>query len=160
MQVPLHAGSKASAEDIAQLERGIRRCLPASYVQFVAVNDGATPASNIINIADNQNASINRFIPVAQICKEKSQAKISDSHLIPIAEDGCGNLFLLNVETERVYFWDHESADPPIPVAESFADFLARMKSWDPASVVLKPGQVKSVWIDRDFLAKLKKDGT
>src|SRR6185437_6395661 len=66
-----------------------------------------------------------------------------------IGEDSCGNLFL-HAPDGSVSFWDHETDDETILSAsvEEFCVLLA-----EPTPVVLKPGQVKKVWVDPKFLA-------
>jgi hypothetical protein len=72
-----------------------------------------------------------------------------------LGEDACGNLFLYAPDGS-VSFWDHETEEQT-PLARSVEEFLALLV--EPAPVVLKPGQVKSVWIDPEFLAAQRKKG-
>lgn len=71
----------------------------------------------------------------------------------PIAEDGCGNYFVLKNDT--VQFWDHESAEIRM-LAANIADFLKGCSI--PESVKLKEGQVESAWIDPEFAKDLGVD--
>jgi hypothetical protein len=68
-----------------------------------------------------------------------------------IAEDDCGNFFAV-LESGAIAFWDHET-DALTPLAISLQQFMANCT--DPASVKLKPGQVKSVWINPEFAKQL-----
>jgi hypothetical protein len=55
-----------------------------------------------------------------------------------------------------VYFWDHEVLDDPVELAPNFDAFLDLLVPFDSSAIQLKPGQVNRVWIDPDFLKKLK----
>lgn len=52
------------------------------------------------------------------------------AHLIPLLNDGFGNLYCINIRTEKIVFWDHEK--PPghqrgTVVAESLHRFLTEL---------------------------------
>lgn len=72
-----------------------------------------------------------------------------------LGEDGCGNFFL-HAPDGSVSFWDHETEDESVLATsvEEFCDSLV-----EPTPVVLRPEQVKSVWIDPDFLAEQRRKG-
>lgn len=70
-------------------------------------------------------------------------------------EDDCGNFFLINEVNGAILFWDHET-DETTALAVSLKVFLEALRELPP--VHLKPGQVKSAWVDPDFLASLKKE--
>lgn len=72
-----------------------------------------------------------------------------------LGEDGCGNFFLYAPDGS-VSFWDHETDEETVLTAsvEEFCDSLG-----DPAPIILCPGQVKSAWIDPDFLAEQRRNG-
>jgi hypothetical protein len=55
-----------------------------------------------------------------------------------------------------VCFWDHETTEITT-LAVTFGDFLELLQPFDISSVKLKPGQVKRVWVDPEFLERLKK---
>jgi hypothetical protein len=64
-----------------------------------------------------------------------------------------------------IYFWDHEleAEEQDLPswknmflLATSFEHFWQSLRKFDPSQVVLKPGQVKSVWIDPSLLESSK----
>ncbi len=69
----------------------------------------------------------------------------------PAAEDECGNYFAVSA-AGAVGFWDHETGE-----IELIADSVLRLyeNSAAPGDVELKPGQVKSAWIDPEFARKL-----
>ena len=72
-----------------------------------------------------------------------------------VGEDSCGNLFLCAPDGS-VSFWDHENEVETVlsPTMEEFCDGLV-----EPTPVVLRPGQVKRIWIDPAFLAQQRKKG-
>jgi len=72
-----------------------------------------------------------------------------------VGEDSCGNLFLC-APGGSVSFWDHETDEEMVLSAtmEEFCDGL-----FEPTPVVIRPGQVKSVWIDPEFLAEQRRKG-
>ena len=65
-----------------------------------------------------------------------------------IGEDSCGNRYLKRSEG-TVSFWDHETEKEEI-LFPGVLEFLAALSA--PTPVMLKPGQVKRVWIDPAFL--------
>ena len=74
---------------------------------------------------------------------------------VVIGEDSCGNFFL-HAPDGSISFWDHET-DGETLLAANVESFCASLT--EPTPVVLKPGQVKSAWIDPNFLAELKRRG-
>ncbi|WP_024930854.1 SMI1/KNR4 family protein [Methylophilus sp. OH31] len=63
------------------------------------------------------------------------------------ADDGSGNFFVL-LPSGAVAFWDHETSESTV-LAESLASFFSALLTPEP--VILREGQVKSVWIDPEF---------
>ena|ERR1700722_2330533 len=74
-------------------------------------------------------------------------ATLDGSSFPVLAEDPCGNCFTMR-EDGAVWFWDHET-DDLVLLANSVAEFVPHCT--DPPPVELRPGQVKSVWIDPAF---------
>jgi hypothetical protein len=72
-----------------------------------------------------------------------------------VGEDSCGNLLLCSPDGS-VTFWDHETGAETVlsSTMEDFCDGLV-----EPTPVVLRPGQVKRVWIDPAFLAEQQRKG-
>ena len=54
-----------------------------------------------------------------------------------------------------VCFGDHETTEITT-LAVTFGDFLELLQPFDISSVKLKPGQVKRVWVDPEFLNALR----
>jgi hypothetical protein len=72
-----------------------------------------------------------------------------------VGEDHCGNFFLY-APNGSISFWDRE-IDRETVLATNIEEFCASLVA--PSPVVLKPGQVKKVWIDPNFLADQKRKG-
>lgn len=71
----------------------------------------------------------------------------------PIAEDECGNAFVLS-PTGSVAFWDHETGKRTV-LASDWVTFAAGCRP--PSPVEVDPAQVKSVWVDPAFARSLGK---
>jgi len=69
----------------------------------------------------------------------------------PFAEDDGGNLFT-ELPDGNICFWDHETDDLTV-IASTWDDFAK--SCIPPKPVELKPGQVKSVWVDPEFAKKM-----
>lgn len=147
-----------SADALERLREWIGSDLPSSYLDFVAAHDGAEPAPNSLNTVDNE-VGVRRFIPVGEAPTLAERIDGFPVHVIPIAEDDCGNYFYVEPKTGAVYFWDHEVEGRDEKVAENAAGFVERLEQFDANRAQVAPGQVISSWIDPDFLASLKRDG-
>jgi len=71
-------------------------------------------------------------------------------NLKPIAEDSCGNYFVL--VGEGVSFWDHETSEI-VNLASSFKEFSTSCVEQE--DIELSEVQVESAWIDPEFLEEL-----
>ncbi len=69
----------------------------------------------------------------------------------PFAGDSSGNLFT-EAKDGNICFWDHETDNLTV-ISPSWNDFSKACV--EPARVTLKEGQVKSVWVNPEFAAKL-----
>lgn len=156
MSVTMQNGRAASPQAITALEQILGRALPVDYLAFVAVHDGATPEGNFIAIGPENESTVSGFVPVAEIPREIQRVDGFPPGWCPVAWDASGNYFCLGQRDGAVYFWDHEVPEPPKQLVGSFKEFLERLQPFDPRSVQLKPGQVKSAWINPDFLKKLR----
>jgi hypothetical protein len=85
----------------------------------------------------------------------KPQAGVSRPDSVVVGEDSCGNLFLM-ASDGSVSFWDHETDGETI-LAAGVEPFLNSLSA--PTPVVLKPGQVKSVWVNPKFLEEQRRKG-
>ena len=75
------------------------------------------------------------------------------SDALPIAEDPSENFFYFKKGSANIFFWDHEVENDK-ELASSFREFLDTLRPFDTESIQVKPGQVKSVWVDPKFKPK------
>jgi hypothetical protein len=146
----------ASEAAVRALERRIGGELPEDYRRFVLEHDGGSPEVNELDIpGTDDTAGVNDFMSLRQIHEDLDM--YSDrvpAEMIPIAFAEGGNLIMLGLRDGRVFFWDHEleDAQPLFPLAPDFGTFWRELRPFDPSSVTLKPGQVKSAWINPKLL--------
>ena len=158
MKIKLENGKVASQEAISAVEAILGCRLSASFRSFVQNNDGAEPETNIFQIGDNNECGVNEFIPLDQIPKERTYIENIPAKAYPVAWAEGGNyVFIDEARGGAVFFWDHETPEEIVALAPNFAAFLEMLRPFDVKSVKLRPGQVKSVWIDPEFFKRLKK---
>jgi hypothetical protein len=153
MKVGLKGGGIASERDIVALEKLIGQPLDHGFRRFVAENDGATPESNAFSVNGINNfGGVNEFTLVKEIIGERAYFETIGEHAYPVALSAGGNYIVLDQgQGGAVFFWDHE-LDEFSMIASSFVEFLDMIEPFDESSVKLAPGQVKSAWIDPNFL--------
>ena len=101
---------------------------------------------------------MNRFIPVREILKERTHIENIPDKAYPVAWAEGGNYVFVDEEKDgAVFFWDHEAPENIVKLAPNFGAFLDLLEPFDIKKIELKPGQVKKVWIDPEFLKRLKK---
>jgi len=156
-------GKPVRKEELDTLQRALGGALPTDYLSFMVENNGGIPETNIFDIPETGgNAGVNEFFSVEKVLKEKRilHGRLPASAW-PIADADGGNLVCLaGGANPGVYFWDHEletdEGEEPtwanmFPLAPTFAEFWENLREFDINSVELKPGQVKSVWVDPNF---------
>lgn len=157
MKVKLQDGKIASEQDVLALETRLGCELSDSFRKFLQQDDGAKPETNIFRIDDKNESGVNKFIPAAEILKELGYIENIPPNAFPVAWAEGGNyVFIDEGKNGAVYYWDHEAAEAT-ELASTFGDFLNLLQPFDITSVKLKPGQVKRVWIDPEFLKRFKK---
>lgn len=158
MKIRLQGGTSAPEEIILAFESKLGCRLSHSVRAFLRTHDGAKPETNIFRITSTNGSGVNQFIPIAKISQERRCIENLSGRVYPIAWAEGGNYVLVDEDRDvAVFFWDHELPDCPIKLASNFAAFLELLEPLDINKVQLKPGQVKKVWIDPEFLKKLKK---
>ncbi len=158
MKVKLKNGKQGLEEATLALE-GVLGCRVCnSFRSFLQTQDGAQPETNVFRISASNDSGVNRFIPVAEIGRERSRIENLPRTAYPIAWAEGGNYVFINEDRNgAVFFWDHELPEETIELAGSFGDFLDLLQPFDISAIELKPGQVKRVWVDPEFLKKLKR---
>ena len=146
MSIVLKKYGAVSEEQIAQMEEQLGYSLPSEYRAFVREHDGAVPEENVFQ----DDVSIDQFIPVADLATRTHGIDGFPADAIAVAECPSGNFVYIKKGTDEVFFWDHE-IEIDKKLASSFGVFLQELRPFDINEVQLKPGQVKSVWVDPDF---------
>lgn len=155
MTISFRTQGRASEQDIAILEEAIRQPISHGFREFVMSLDGAEPDQNSFSVNEELESGVNEFIPVRKIVSERANIENIHDSCYPFAWAEGGNYLLIDEGRQgAVFFWDHEVPDQEHKIADSFKDFLDLMQPFDPASIQLAPGQVRSAWIDPDFLKK------
>ena len=158
MKIKLKNGKPAAEETTLALETALDCRLSASFKVFLQAHDGAQPETNIFKIGGKNESGVNRFIPAGEIQKERDRIENIPKKGYPVAWAEGGNyVFIDEGRNGAVFFWDHELPEKIIELAANFGAFLDILEPFDIKTIQLKPGQVKKVWIDPEFLKRLKK---
>ena len=155
MPIKLKDPSLTSMADIKNFERNLGKLLPENYKEFLLNYNGAKPESNTFKIGIDNDCGVDRFIPISKIIDEAKNIDHAYTSQIPIAWAEGGNYILLDLETGKISFWDHEIPEGQVELAPDINSFIDQIEPFDPNSVELKEGQVKSAWIDPEFLKNL-----
>ena len=147
MSVKMTKGNPgATTEGLADLlsRPGVAR--HSDRIDFMRRHDGAIPEVNEFDVGLDNGSGVQKFYSAAEV--REALRNLSDRmppDLMPIADAEGGNFVCLGLSAGRsgVFFWDHE-IERESSVAESFIEFLQRLRRFDPDSVQLKPGQVIS----------------
>jgi hypothetical protein len=100
---------------------------------------------------------VSEFIPVSRILEARKHIENIPQQAYPVAWLEGGNFaFVDEGRNGAVFFWDHEVPHEPTELAANFGAFLDLLEPFDIKTIHLKPGQVKKVWVDPEFLKKLK----
>jgi SMI1 / KNR4 family (SUKH-1) len=158
MKINLNGGGSATNEACQALEGALGCKLSDSFRDFLRSNDGAKPECNIFRISDKNECGVNRFIPVSEILAERTHIENISNKAYPVAWAECGNYIIIDEDKNgAVFFWDHEVPEGIVEIASSFGAFLELLKPFKIKEFELKPDQVKRVWVDPEFLKRLKK---
>ena len=149
--MPIHIPKmpQPSANALERLAAAIAHELPDSYIAFVRDHDGAAPAMNSLVTCDNE-VSVSRFIPVSDAAALGKKIEGLPPHVIPFAEDDCGNYFYVEPQSGSVWFWNHEAEGPNEQVAPDALAFIGNLMSVDNGVKVAR-GQVTRVWVNPSF---------
>lgn len=124
----------------------------ASIQQAVERAIAALPKRNAFKTGSDEFA-VHTLFPV-QTWRPHTEPCRQTGSLI-LGEDDGGNLFL-QAPDGSVSFWDHETDEETVLATsvEQFCDSLV-----EPTPVVLRPEQVKSAWINPEFLDEQRRKG-
>lgn len=154
MTVALTRGREASEAAVAALESLVDQRLDEQFRKFVSGNDGAIPEANSFPVNGVAHmGGVDKFIAVEDILSERAVIDDIAAHAYPIAQSAGGNYVLLDQgDGGAIYFWDHEIEGGTYRIADGLDAFLDLLEPFDVSAIKLVPGQVKSAWIDPDFL--------
>lgn len=148
MKIKLEKYRAASKAEVQEAEDELGVAFPKDYRKFLLKYDGAVPEENALG--DDITVSVDRFVSVADLSKRTSGVEGFPKNAWAVAECPSGDFIYIEKSRQDVFFWDHE-IDKDRKIASSFGEFLKALKPYDFNAVQLKPGQVKSVWVDPDF---------
>ncbi|GIU68143.1 SMI1/KNR4 family protein [Candidatus Phycosocius spiralis] len=154
MKVGLKGGRQAAGSDIAAVEAVIGQPLDGQFRRFIEANNGADPDVNSFPVDGVAHVGgVTEFIPIENVIREREYIDDISPHAYPIASSEGGNYVLLDQDQGGgIFFWDHEVEGRISKLADSFDEFLDMIEPFDVSTIKLAPGQVKSAWIDPDFL--------
>ena len=157
-------------QELHQLQRTLGFVLLPSYAAFLQRFNGAIPETNIFEIP-GLTASISSFLGRSPQPLDDLEATYQTyfdrlpEQTMPVALAAGGNLIVLNMNTGKVYFWDHENEAAPGEqpsysnmhlLAETFDDFMESLMPYNPNTVTLDPAAVISVKLKPGFAEKFK----
>lgn len=151
MTIGLHNYRAAPDTQIEKAEKRLGFPFPVEYRAFLREYDGAVPEDNVFR--DDLIVSVDQFVSVVDLADRACGVEGFPACAVPIAECSSGNFVYIKKGCTGVFFWDHEVENDK-RLANSFKEFLEGLRPFDTNSIQLKPGQVKSVWVDPDFKPK------
>ncbi len=148
------------SEQIKRVEEELGVSLPASYIEALAVINGARPEANVLKEGREQ-YSVARFLEITSLPQEKEYVdEFNPSSRVPVAYDECGNWICIGTqgqESGQMFFLEHEIAgnDAFTKIADTLEDFLRRLQPFDSSQTESASGPKGNSWIDPDFLKSL-----
>jgi len=139
--------------EFEQLSIRIGHSLPEDYEEFLRKANGGTPEPNLLPLKHGDTLGVTEFLSANDVSEDKfALGQRLSANSWPIADAEGGNYVCLRLDGSRwkVTFWDHE-VEREFPVADSFGEFLELLQPFQ-ARDLLRPGQVKSVWVDPSLL--------
>jgi hypothetical protein len=158
-------------EQVMDLEKKLGCTFPPEYRDFLFTTNvgtfsaparhgrgpGAPGVSVLFGVCGEEDGDL-----LAQ--REIYEGRIPAGYLA-VGSDGGGNLICLRYSDGTVYFWDHEGeasgVDAPTmtnmhKIAGTFTEFIAGIEEIPHSELELDPKDIKSVWVDPEFLKSLK----
>ncbi|MFD0991062.1 SMI1/KNR4 family protein [Mariniflexile jejuense] len=113
---------KISSKAILEFEKQIGFSLPKNYSDFLKANNGGQPKLDTITVnieKENQLWSLKYFFGLhnkeywaSMFSTLKSLKNRIPTEFLPIANDGGGNFYIINLSKEnfgKIYFWNHNN---------------------------------------------------
>jgi ankyrin repeat protein len=121
---------KIAGKDISHLEQKIGHRLPLDYISFLLKNNGGRPKLDVFQTKYGEYTSDIQFfygITERDIYDLGTKYHFFQDRLpkqfLTIATNSYGDLILMNLEDERIFFFDHETEETVL-AADSFPEFL------------------------------------
>jgi hypothetical protein len=158
MAIRMKGSRPVSAGDIVALEHALGLKLPGQYREFLLQYNAATPETNVFDIPGGSNQSaVNKFIPIEGLLSERKNVDGVACRFLAVAWAEGGNYVCLDLDSGgEVFFWDHERPSDELRLATNWNAFVEMLCPFDVSTIELKPGQVKKVWVDPEFLRDLR----
>ncbi len=159
MTITMRRSHPVAEAEVTSFEQTAEIKLPDQYREFLLQYNAAKPETNIFSIpGGSNNSGVNEFIPLEKILSESKHVGEVACRFIAVAWAEGGNYVCLDLDSGgEVFFWDHELPSDQLRLAKDWNGFLQMLQPFDVSKIELKPGQVKKVWVDPDFLKKLNK---
>lgn len=152
MKIELLKKKSINSNDINAFVKEIGYPITKELHSFLINYNGSTPEPNFFRVNKDTECSINKFIPLGEMIKEKN-SYLNDlgSNYYPIADAEGGNYLVIDFSDRcSVYFWDHEQFDKLFFIAKDIDSFLKKLDRLEEINV--EPEDVISVWVDPKFL--------
>ena len=152
----LYSGSQLDDSALLAFEKKLNVVLPKDYKEFMLKHNGGKPETEwIFDFTDVNNIYNKSIIQGFLVIYPSETHNLDDlmksyrilveggytpASVLPIADDPSGNIILMSIAGEdygRVYFGDHELADPDTgylvasAISNSFAEFVEKCKGAD-----------------------------
>jgi cell wall assembly regulator SMI1 len=133
MPISLRARESLSDSAVARAEAELGLPLPADYRAFLLATDGGTP----IEFQFSAVVGVREFLRLQDALDHRDRLRGGmPESMLPIADDGVGNLIVISLTDGAVYFWNHEindgTDDPGDRISASFMDFVEHLRTPDP----------------------------
>jgi hypothetical protein len=153
----MRGGEPASDDSIRELERRLGFQISQQFRAFVSKNDGARPENNRFDICGYNIGGVNEFVKIAEILETKQFMRELPRTAYPVALSEFGNYVVIDEGRDgSIYFWDHESQDPIVKIADDFNSFLSMLEPYDMDSVKVDPDDILYVSPDTEAFRQLK----
>jgi cell wall assembly regulator SMI1 len=140
------------ASDLKRIEDKMGRPLPEAYRAFLLENNGGRPDLDVIDIPTEhfRRTDVKIFFGLYDELDANNLLWHLDwlegcleNHLLPIADDSGGNLFVLVLDEEdygQVYYFDAAEIPPrPYFVAKDFNEFLSKIYEYKAPEELAEP---------------------
>jgi hypothetical protein len=155
MKVSVGEVSPVSALDLARVEHFFGCALGEELLLFYNEFNGARLSLNELSGELCSAVGVNAFIPIDKVIGVIERFPFAKNFL-PIAWAEGGNYIVINLLDGQIYFVNHELEEGYFKVASNVGDFLDKLLPSKPLTALPEGVTVGDVWIDPDFLKRVK----